>query len=227
MDIKSIISKNICSLRKREKLTQSEFAEQIGYSDKAVSKWERGESLPDAEVLYKIALFFNVSIEYLFENHEYSGLTNEELKKLEKREKIFKVSVAISIFFILISVTAVLLSVFAEYLNVNNSFAISLLVLSGTILLIVTIEYSLKIYKFLTTLLSIAIWTGTFGLYYIFAQYQIFYLIVIACILQIGILLLPKLYNSFLYDFKNDYEQRINKKIIKKDKENNENNKNS
>ena len=44
-------------------LTQAEFAEKINYSDKAVSKWERAESLPDVIVLKQIADFFKVSID--------------------------------------------------------------------------------------------------------------------------------------------------------------------
>ncbi len=43
-NIKMIIAKNICGLRKREKMTQADLAERLFYSDKAVSKWERGVS---------------------------------------------------------------------------------------------------------------------------------------------------------------------------------------
>ena len=53
-DIKKIISKNIQTLRKDADLTQSELAERLNYSDKAVSKWERGESVPDIVVLKQI-----------------------------------------------------------------------------------------------------------------------------------------------------------------------------
>ena len=43
-DIKSIVAKNISNLRQSKGLTQLELAEKLNYSDKAVSKWERGES---------------------------------------------------------------------------------------------------------------------------------------------------------------------------------------
>ena len=49
-----IIAKNLSELRRKNKLTQLEVAEKLNYSDKAVSKWEQGESLPGIEVLYKI-----------------------------------------------------------------------------------------------------------------------------------------------------------------------------
>lgn len=63
--IKSTIAKNIASLRAKAGLTQIELAQKLNYSDKAVSKWERGESIPDVSVLVKIAELFDVSLDYL------------------------------------------------------------------------------------------------------------------------------------------------------------------
>lgn len=63
MDIKENFAKNLSRYRKHLNLTQAEFAEKINYSDKAVSKWERAESLPDVIVLKQIADFFKVSID--------------------------------------------------------------------------------------------------------------------------------------------------------------------
>lgn len=65
MDIKANIAKNIAELRQKSGLTQLEFAEKLNYSDKAVSKWERGESLPDITVLAAIAALFEVTLDYL------------------------------------------------------------------------------------------------------------------------------------------------------------------
>ncbi len=64
-DLKPIIAKNIVDLRQQAKLTQSELAERLNYSDKAISKWERGESLPDVGVLKAIADLFCVPLDYL------------------------------------------------------------------------------------------------------------------------------------------------------------------
>lgn len=66
-DLKLIIAKNISTLRKENKMTQFELAEALNYSDKAVSKWERGESVPDVIVLKSIADIFSVSVDYLLE----------------------------------------------------------------------------------------------------------------------------------------------------------------
>jgi transcriptional regulator with XRE-family HTH domain len=59
-DIKSVTADNICSLRSAQGMTQAELAGILNYSDKAISKWERGESLPDVSVLKQIAEVFGV-----------------------------------------------------------------------------------------------------------------------------------------------------------------------
>lgn len=64
-DIKNNFAVNVAKLRKAAKLTQAEFAEKINYSDKAVSKWERGEAVPDLYTVKAIADFFDVKVDYL------------------------------------------------------------------------------------------------------------------------------------------------------------------
>ena len=62
---KNTVAKNIVRLRQASGMTQAELAAKLNYSDKAVSKWERGESLPDVVVLSKIADLFQVSLDWL------------------------------------------------------------------------------------------------------------------------------------------------------------------
>lgn len=70
-NLKAIIAKNIAELRTKNGMTQFMLAEKLNYSDKAVSKWERGESLPDLSVLIEIANLFGVTLDYLVsETHE-------------------------------------------------------------------------------------------------------------------------------------------------------------
>ena len=54
-DIKEIVASNLVKYRKEANLIQSQLAEKINYTDKAISKWERGESLPDIYVLKMLA----------------------------------------------------------------------------------------------------------------------------------------------------------------------------
>jgi len=60
-----IIAKNLTLLRKKNKLTQLELAQMLNYSDKAVSKWENGESVPNIDVLHRISKIYNVSLDFI------------------------------------------------------------------------------------------------------------------------------------------------------------------
>ena len=64
-NVKEIVAKNIVSLRQKSGLTQLELAEKLNYSDKAVSKWEHGDSMPDVAVLIEIANILNVTLDDL------------------------------------------------------------------------------------------------------------------------------------------------------------------
>lgn len=85
-DIKKIVANNICALRQDRELTQLELAQKLNYSDKAVSKWERGESLPDLSVLIEIANLFGVSLDYLVsETHEIKSAETLNSRQIKNR----------------------------------------------------------------------------------------------------------------------------------------------
>lgn len=65
MELKHIIAKNIARLRRENSMTQLALAEKLNYSDKAVSKWESGASVPDIVVLKEIADLFGVTVDSL------------------------------------------------------------------------------------------------------------------------------------------------------------------
>ena len=61
-NVKYRIGANIAAYRKRDGLTQASLAEKLNYSDKAVSKWERGESVPDVLILMQLAELFGTTV---------------------------------------------------------------------------------------------------------------------------------------------------------------------
>ena len=76
------IGKQIASLRKEKGARQEELAKYVGVSAQAVSKWENG-GVPDIELLPKIADFFSVSIDSLFNrNISDSNLQSALMKKI-------------------------------------------------------------------------------------------------------------------------------------------------
>lgn len=62
-ELEAIVSSNLTALRKRRGWTQAELAEKIHYSDKSVSKWERGEALPDLKVLKTLSELYGVTVD--------------------------------------------------------------------------------------------------------------------------------------------------------------------
>lgn len=73
--MKSMINMNLYSLRKRNKLTQEQLAEELNVSRQVIAKWEKGESTPDLHYSMKIADFFGVTLDALVNhNTEESGI---------------------------------------------------------------------------------------------------------------------------------------------------------
>ncbi len=61
--IRTILAEKITAYRKRAGMTQAELAEKLNYSDKSVSKWERGDGMPDLLVLCQLADLYDVPLD--------------------------------------------------------------------------------------------------------------------------------------------------------------------
>lgn len=90
MDDREIIAKNLVKLREANRLTQAELAEQLNYTDKAISKWERGESLPDVLTLKKVATILGTDVNFILSPHD-------EEEFLAKKKSLFKIQNRIAI----------------------------------------------------------------------------------------------------------------------------------
>ena len=91
-DLKPIIAKNITNLRQNAKMTQFDLAEKLNYSDKAISKWERGESVPDVLTLAQLAEQFEITVNDLLTDPEAlpDNPTNLEAAMTKVSEKALK-----------------------------------------------------------------------------------------------------------------------------------------
>lgn len=203
MDVKEIISKNIAGLRKKAMLTQVELADQLNYSDKAISKRERGESLPDAEMLYKIAQFFSVDISYLFEEHTYEALTEQEDKKLRKKALIIKIMIAFSLSVMPLIILSVVISAVSEYINIPNlALGITLIVLGGFATFLLCFNIFFKYKRYLLFLSSAALWSYLLGCYFLLLRKHLFIFLLMGIIIQIFIIFAPKLKQYIDYEIK-------------------------
>lgn len=75
------IGQIIKGLRKRNGITQSKLAEIIHVSDKTISKWELGLSVPESDILVKLSEYFNVSVEDLIKGNKKILITKDIKKK--------------------------------------------------------------------------------------------------------------------------------------------------
>ena len=90
------IGRFIAACRKRANLTQLQLADKLGITDKAISKWERGITMPDTSIMLELCDILGISVNELLSgekiNMENSSQKNEQLlldmaKELEKKNK--------------------------------------------------------------------------------------------------------------------------------------------
>ena len=87
--LKDTIGSNIAAYRKRCGLTQAGLADKLNYSDKAVSKWERGESMPDVVTLVQLAEQFGITVNDLVMDPnalpEQSGAVQQAMEQVVEK----------------------------------------------------------------------------------------------------------------------------------------------
>ncbi len=82
-ELKLITASNIINLRTGRGMTQAELGAKLNYSDKTISKWERGEAIPDAYVLTQLAELFGVTVDDLLSSHSKWEAPPDESAGLE------------------------------------------------------------------------------------------------------------------------------------------------
>lgn len=111
-DVKDVIAKNLTELRTRAKLTQVQLAAMLNYSDKAVSKWERGEAVPDLRVLIKLSEIYGVTVDDIVKSKSITPKFQPKRLIIGKRGFIAAMSavlvwfVATILFIVLFSISA-------------------------------------------------------------------------------------------------------------------------
>lgn len=117
-DLKPIIAKNITYLRQNARMTQIELADRLNYSDKAISKWERAESVPDVSVLKNIADLFGVTVDYLLtEDHEpLPGQDTPKPDQITHRNHMVVTSLSVLLVWFIATFCYVMLDILGEQL---------------------------------------------------------------------------------------------------------------
>lgn len=183
--LKQQIGKNISEYRKLSNMSQVEFAEKLNYSDKAISKWERGESLPDIIVIKRIADLFGITVNDLI-GHKDTRKKRIDIKKLMQNKKL-KLFLSVG----LVWLFATIIFVFLQIINVLDKHNWLVFLYAIPVSSIIEIVFFVKWKKplYLTIAESILIWSVALSLCLSIQYSRIWFLMYIAIPLQILTLL--------------------------------------
>lgn len=183
-DLKEIVAQNIFYLRTANHMTQYELGEQLNYSDKAVSKWERAEGIPDVYVLKNIAELFGVSVDYLLIEH------SEQEKKIEKKP-VNNRGRALVLNIAMISVMFVALLVFVIIALTLDKYVWQIFIYALPAIAIVGIVFS-GIWRRTVPLflfISMLVWTVLLTVYFALADYNLWMIFLLGIPAQILVFL--------------------------------------
>ena len=108
--VRLTIAKNINTLRTKQGMTQLELAERLNYSDKAISKWERAESTPDAAVLVQLADLFGVTLDQLMRGENLEAAPPPQKTKVRSYRRGLITGLSILCVWLVVTAAFVLLS---------------------------------------------------------------------------------------------------------------------
>ena len=186
--LKLQIGMNIAAYRKRENLTQAELAERLNYSDKAVSKWERGESVPDVMTLVLIAELFGVSVNDLLEDNLIDTLPEKE-QPVKKRvnKNVIQMLVSLLVWFVALLVYVVLDSV-----SVPRSWVGFIYAIPANAIVLLCLRSAWGKYNWNHVLVSIIVWGCLVSFYstvLIFTSYNIWKMFLLGLLGQAAVIL--------------------------------------
>jgi transcriptional regulator with XRE-family HTH domain len=170
--LKERIGANIALQRKQAGLTQASLAEKLNYSDKAVSKWERSESMPDVLTLVQLAELFDISVNALLEDPDQ--LPEGNPGKLEKAmtqvsEKALKrkanKNVILGLSTTLVWFVALLIFVIISSFSLPNSWVSFFYAIPVNAIVLLSLRSAWRDYRWNRALISIIVWGFLLSIY--------------------------------------------------------------
>ena len=186
-DINKIIGKNLLILRKNAKLTQMELAERFNYSDKTISKWESGESMPSIEILYELAKFYNTTLDALTVEGDILATAKSEPKP---KNKLFPTRLIITLLAVsAVWLCATILFVCFKIIYETNygMFFLWAIPISCVVLLIFNSIWGRSYLLF--WILSVLIWSTLMCIHLQLIQYNIWIIYILGIPLQVAVIL--------------------------------------
>ena len=141
----------IALCRKENRYTQAALAEKLGITDRAVSKWENGKSLPDASIMLELCKLLNINVNELLTGERlnmenYKEMAEENLVQMRKQEELSnKKMLALEKVIVLMCLISFMIMVFAASFAVDNTIWRIVLILGGTVIFIMGVFYAVKL----------------------------------------------------------------------------------
>lgn len=199
--LRKIIGSNLAELRKERKITQLELAEMFGYTDKAISKREKGDTLPDVETLYQLASFYGVTIDYLTNDiplEEKEIITNPTKQTNIKANRISIVLLSISLVWMLATICFVWIMVF----NSVNYYQVFIYAIPLTAIVLILFDKTRGERKYNFYIYTLFLWSLISSIYVGFLQYNLWPLFLLGVPSQILIFLWSRMKDGFLQTIK-------------------------
>ncbi len=193
-NVKEILPQNLTKLRTESKMTQIEVAEKLNYTDKSVSKWERGEAIPPIDVLKDLADLYGVSIDFLVTNTDDVSYDKKYTSRTNNRNKIIIMLLAVSLVWIVATVMFTYGIIFADL--VLWPLFVAAVPVTTVVLLIFNGIWGKR--KFIFILVSVLIWSvlATIFLTFLTFNYNLWAIFIIGVPLQIATILWSQLKKS-------------------------------
>ena len=170
--IKNNISSNLIKYRKLLGLTQYDLALKLNYSDKAVSKWERGEALPDILILSKIATLYGVTVNDLLSSPENAIKTAISPKK--KIDGLVITLLSIGLVWLVATAVFVLFNIFNFFEDKSWLSYIYAIPVSMIVSIVFTKIYKQRILNYLS--ISALIWSVLLSIHLTVSAWLVFIL---------------------------------------------------
>ena len=196
-DLSRVLAENISELRKSNNLTQAEFAERLNDSDKAVSKWERGDSLPDVIVLKTIADMYGVGLDDMLRENGVRHVVSpdEVLRDEQLTQKILITALWVTMVWIVAAVVF-LYSQYSRGTMFWMAFVWAVPV-SFLVALIFARRWGAADFKRISCILSSGfVWSALISFYFQFMSYNIWMIFFIGVPVQIALILSSKIHDS-------------------------------
>jgi len=169
--LKHDLGVNIMTHRKRQGLTQAGLAEKLNYSDKAVSKWERGESIPDVLTLMQLAELFGVRVDDLIcDPNRLPEGTGTVVGKMEKavektlKRKADKLSI-LGLSSLLVWFVALLAFVVISSLGIAKSWIAFIYAIPANAIVMLCLLSAWHDFRWNKTLISAIVWGSLLSIY--------------------------------------------------------------